>query len=105
MSNQDVGDDASLHDPDWDAIEARFTSEAFAGVARALGLPLDPQTLSKLKRFLIDPLHFFYDSCGDKPSRAERIEGLSKLRDAARILLRGHALGLTLETWEASWDE
>src|SRR5262249_12088898 len=62
-------------------------------------------------RSLIEPFYFFYLGCGDRPSRAERIEGLSRLRDAARILLRlepvdGDAWAvLTRLTFRAAWDE
>jgi hypothetical protein len=83
----------------------------FEGVAQALGQPSDPETLSSLRRSLIEPFYFFYLGSGDKPSRAERMEGLSELRDAARILLRldrlsGNAwAALTRQTFRAIWDE
>jgi hypothetical protein len=111
VSDQDGGEEASRDDPRWDAFEARFPPEAFAGVARALGQLSDPETLSSLRRSLVEPFYFFYLGCGDKPSRAERIKGLSRLRDAARILLRLDPVdgdpwtALTRQTFSAVWDE
>jgi hypothetical protein len=111
MSDQDAGDEASRDQiADLEAFEARFPPKAFAGVARALGLPRDPRELSSLRCSLIEPFRFFYEGCGEEPTRAERVAGLCKLRDAARILLRldpvdGDAwAGLTRQTYRASWD-
>jgi len=111
VSEQDGGEEASWDDPLWDDFEARFPPEAFAGVARALGWLPDPAALASLRCSLIEPFLFFYESYRGEPSRVEQIKGLSKLRSAARTLLRLDRVegstwtALTRQTYRASWNE
>jgi hypothetical protein len=87
MSDQDAGDEGARDDPLWEAFEARFPPEAFAGVAQALGLPEEPETLSCLRERLLPAFRFFVESSpGQKVSREERIDRLEKLRDTATSL-------------------
>jgi hypothetical protein len=73
---------------DLEAFEARFPPEVFAGVAEALRLPPEPETLSWLRCLLLPEFRFFVALCpGEKLSRDERIARLEKLRDAATALL------------------
>jgi len=84
VSDQDGGEEASWDDPLRDAFEARFPPEAFAGVAQALGLPEEAETLSWLRELLLPAFRFFVESSpGQRVSREERIDRLEKLRDAA----------------------
>jgi hypothetical protein len=87
VSDQDGGEEAPCDDPLWDAFEARFSPEAFAGVAQALGLPGGPETLSWLRGLLLPEFQHFVETCpGQKVSREERIHRLAKLGEAAANL-------------------
>jgi hypothetical protein len=88
MSDQDAGDEASRDEiVDLEAFEAQFKQDDFAGVAEALGLPPDPETLAWLRSLLLPEFRFFVATCpGEKVSREERIDRAKKLRDAAATL-------------------
>jgi hypothetical protein len=88
MSDPDAGDEASRDEiAALEAFEAQFKQDDFAGVAQALGLPPDPETLAWLRDLLLPEFRFFVESSsGEKLSREERIARLEELRDAAVTL-------------------
>jgi hypothetical protein len=89
MSDGDLGETASQDAiADLEAFEAQFAPADFAGVAEALRLPPEPETLSWLRRLLLPEFRFFVELCpGEKLSRDERVARLEKLRDAGTALL------------------
>jgi hypothetical protein len=82
MSDEDADEEAFREE--MSAFEARFRLEAFAGVAEALGLGSELETLSWLRRLFLPEFRFFVESCpAENLPREERIARLEKLRDAA----------------------
>jgi hypothetical protein len=97
-----------MSDPDDESIEhlaafeARFPLDAFEPIARTLGKNVDQASLSALRHWLLPYFDFYADSTGKEPSRAERIQSLEAVRDAATTLLKFTAIGwLTRPTIEA----
>jgi hypothetical protein len=90
---------------DLEAFEAQFKPDDFVGVAHALGLPPDPETLAWLRDLLLPEFRFFVESCsGEKLSREERIDRAEKLRDTAVALAAllgpgGARSGLSRRFW------
>jgi hypothetical protein len=106
MSDQDAGDEASRDQiAALEAFEAKFKPEDFAGVAQALRLPEEPETLSWLRNLLLPDFRLFVEcSAGKKATREEQISRLEKLRDTAtglEALLRpgGTRSGLPRRLW------
>src|ERR1700730_5563769 len=91
--------EAALQDEiaDLEAFEAQFTPGDFAGVADALGLPAEPETLSCLRSLLLPEFRTFVAlSPGDRLSRDDRITRLQRLHDAATALRRSLTLARSL---------
>jgi hypothetical protein len=78
-----------------EAFEARFPPRDFLGVARALKIR-DPAIFARLVRSLRDDFYeFHWNSRSKRPSRANEMNRLQELRDAADLLASGD-LGLPL---------
>jgi hypothetical protein len=90
MPNEE-GDDTAFQEmiEEKEAFEARFPSEAFAGVAEALGWHPEPEILAALRNRLLPAFYYFFESTvGTALSRDEIVGQLRDLRDAAVSLLR-----------------
>src|ERR1700730_17709976 len=82
--------EAALQDEiaDLEPFEAQFEPADFAGTAEALGLSMEPDTLSSLRQLLLPEFRAFVAFCpSEKLSRDERRGRLERLRDAATDLL------------------
>jgi hypothetical protein len=88
MSDQGAGDEASRDQiAALQAFEAQFKPEDFAGVAQALRLPEEPETLCCLRNLLLPEFRLLVESCsGAKATREEKISRLEKLRGEATAL-------------------
>lgn len=110
MPDED-GDDAAFQIAHQLAFEERFSPEAFAVVAEALGLPTEAEILAGVRRLLLDKFYFFFMSIeGMGFSRDQRVKRLEDLRDAAASLLRsvrqhGGFWEPRLVLDKAVWDE
>jgi hypothetical protein len=89
MSDEDPSEAALQEEiAELEAFEAQFKAADFAGVAEALRLAPEPETLSCLRRWLLPEFRFFIACCpGVQLSRDERIRRLQTLHDAATTLL------------------
>jgi hypothetical protein len=77
MSDEDPSEAALQEEiAELEAFEAQFKAADFAGVAEALRLAPEPETLSCLRRWLLPEFRFFIACCpGVQLSRDERIRG------------------------------
>ena len=83
MSNRET-EEAGLHAEavGREAFEARFPPETFSRIAEAMGLPAEPESLSGLRRSLLETFYLFYAiSSGESLSREERISGLTLMSE------------------------
>jgi hypothetical protein len=90
MSSEDGGKGAfEENTADLEAFEAPIPAGRFCRVAYALGLLIEPESLSCLRRRLLPEFRFFLPSCpGERLSRDDRIIRLQRLHNAATALPR-----------------